>query len=175
VQEGRNALCRYHSATLKGTAGMAASPQEHPLVLERSGAVARIRLDRPTLHNAFDAGLIADYAERNDLSLPKLDAGQVDELAQVLPVYANLVNPLDFTTAIWGDGAALERMLDSALRSEADAVKSARLLRTTSASRPSRRISSFGTPKNEVEPAEPDESEPSRRPLMKSAKSMFSV
>lgn len=38
---------------------MAASPQEHPLVLERAGAVARIRLDRPTLHNAFDAGLIA--------------------------------------------------------------------------------------------------------------------
>lgn len=63
-----------------------------------------------------DAGLIADYAERNQLALPKLDQVQVHELAQVLPAYANLVNPLDFTTAIWGDGAALERMLDSALR-----------------------------------------------------------
>lgn len=69
-----------------------------------------------------DAGLIADYAERNDLSLPKLDKGQVGELAQVLPSYANLVNPLDFTTAIWGDGEALNRMLDSALRTEADAA-----------------------------------------------------
>lgn len=69
-----------------------------------------------------DAGLIADYAERNDLGLPKLDDGQVDELAQVLPSYANLVNPLDFTTAIWGDGEALNRMLDSALRTEADAA-----------------------------------------------------
>ncbi|MCP6697841.1 acetate--CoA ligase family protein [Pseudomonas donghuensis] len=69
-----------------------------------------------------DAGLIADYAERNDLSLPKLEDGQVRELAQVLPTYANLVNPLDFTTAIWGDAAALERMLDSALRTEADAA-----------------------------------------------------
>ncbi|SEM44357.1 Acyl-CoA synthetase (NDP forming) [Pseudomonas sp. ok272] len=69
-----------------------------------------------------DAGLIADYAERNDLDLPKLDAGQVNELEQVLPTYANLVNPLDFTTAIWGDGAALNRMLDSALRTEADAA-----------------------------------------------------
>jgi acyl-CoA synthetase (NDP forming) len=69
-----------------------------------------------------DAGLIADYAERNDLSLPKLDEGQVGELAQVLPTYANLVNPLDFTTAIWGDGEALNRMLDSALRTEADAA-----------------------------------------------------
>ncbi|MCU1748085.1 acetate--CoA ligase family protein [Pseudomonas sp. 6D_7.1_Bac1] len=69
-----------------------------------------------------DAGLIADYAERNDLSLPKLDEGQRGELAQVLPSYANLVNPLDFTTAIWGDGDALNRMLDSALRTEADAA-----------------------------------------------------
>jgi acyl-CoA synthetase (NDP forming) len=69
-----------------------------------------------------DAGLIADYAERNELALPTLDAGQVDELAQVLPTYANLVNPLDFTTAIWGDGEALIRMLDSALRTEADAA-----------------------------------------------------
>ncbi|WCM48737.1 acetate--CoA ligase family protein [Pseudomonas sp. WJP1] len=69
-----------------------------------------------------DAGLIADYAERNELALPKLDQGQVDELAQVLPTYANLVNPLDFTTAIWGDGEALDRMLDSALRTEADAA-----------------------------------------------------
>ena len=69
-----------------------------------------------------DAGLIADYSERNELSLPKLDQGQVAELAQVLPSYANLVNPLDFTTAIWGDGQALNRMLDSALRTEADAA-----------------------------------------------------
>ncbi|MGE8189396.1 acetate--CoA ligase family protein [Pseudomonas sp. NPDC086278] len=69
-----------------------------------------------------DAGLIADYAERNDLSLPKLDDSQREELAQVLPSYANLVNPLDFTTAIWGDGEALNRMLDSALRTEADAA-----------------------------------------------------
>ncbi|MHC8390791.1 acetate--CoA ligase family protein [Pseudomonas sp. MDT2-39-1] len=69
-----------------------------------------------------DAGLIADYAERNDLTLPTLDEGQREELAHVLPSYANLVNPLDFTTAIWGDGEALNRMLDSALRTEGDAA-----------------------------------------------------
>ncbi|MDD0977679.1 acetate--CoA ligase family protein [Pseudomonas fontis] len=69
-----------------------------------------------------DAGLIADYAERNHLSLPSLNPAQVSELAEVLPVYANLVNPLDFTTAIWGDGPALQRMLDSALCTEADAA-----------------------------------------------------
>lgn len=69
-----------------------------------------------------DAGLLADYAERNHLRLPNLDKGQRDELSQVLPSYANLVNPLDFTTAIWGDGAALQRMLDSTLRTDADAA-----------------------------------------------------
>ncbi|OAE11518.1 acyl-CoA synthetase [Pseudomonas simiae] len=69
-----------------------------------------------------DAGLIADYAERNHLALPKLDADQRAELAQVLPSYANLVNPLDFTTAIWGDREALHSMLDTALRTDADAA-----------------------------------------------------
>ncbi|MFL1548976.1 acetate--CoA ligase family protein [Pseudomonas sp. D47] len=69
-----------------------------------------------------DAGLIADYAERNRLALPKLGEDQRGELAQVLPSYANLVNPLDFTTAIWGDREALNRMLDTALRTDADAA-----------------------------------------------------
>ncbi|MGV8737949.1 MAG: acetate--CoA ligase family protein [Pseudomonas asiatica] len=69
-----------------------------------------------------DAGLIADYAERNQLVLPKLAQGQVTQLAEVLPAYANLVNPLDYTTAIWGDAAALQRMLDSTLSGAADAA-----------------------------------------------------
>lgn len=69
-----------------------------------------------------DAGLIADYAERNGLGLPKLLETQRAELAEVLPDYANIANPLDFTTAIWGDRAALQSMLDSALRSDTDAA-----------------------------------------------------
>ena len=69
-----------------------------------------------------DAGLIADYAERNHLALPTLDDDQRAELAQVLPSYANLVNPLDFTTAIWGDRDALDAMLDTVLRTAADAA-----------------------------------------------------
>ena len=69
-----------------------------------------------------DAGLIADYAEGNGLRLPSLDDDQRAALAQVLPGYANLVNPLDFTTAIWGDRQALDAMLDSTLRTPADAA-----------------------------------------------------
>lgn len=69
-----------------------------------------------------DAGLIADYAERNGLELPKLAIEQCQALAQVLPGYANLVNPLDFTTAIWGDAQALQQMLDTVLGSTADSA-----------------------------------------------------
>jgi len=69
-----------------------------------------------------DAGLIADYAERNGVLLSAFDDSQRTELAQVLPSYANLVNPLDFTTAIWGDREALGKMLDTVLRTPADAA-----------------------------------------------------
>ncbi|KQB53660.1 acyl-CoA synthetase, partial [Pseudomonas endophytica] len=69
-----------------------------------------------------DAGLIADYAETNALCLQPLQQNQQHALAKILPSYANLVNPLDFTTAIWGDRDALDTMLDSALCTEADAA-----------------------------------------------------
>lgn len=69
-----------------------------------------------------DAGFIADYAERNKLALPKLSQDQRVALKDVLPDYANITNPLDFTTAIWGDGPALEKMLDIALTSDVDAA-----------------------------------------------------
>jgi len=69
-----------------------------------------------------DAGLLADCAERYALSLPPLQQAQKNALKPVLPDYANITNPLDFTTAIWGDAAALEKMLDSALQSSADAA-----------------------------------------------------
>lgn len=67
-----------------------------------------------------DAGLVADYAERSQLSLPALTAEQQSALALVLPSYANLANPLDFTTAVWGDGEALQRVLDYTLSSDVE-------------------------------------------------------
>ncbi|MBH8581900.1 acetate--CoA ligase family protein [Bisbaumannia pacifica] len=69
-----------------------------------------------------DAGLIADYAERFGLTLPPLGATQVAALGEVLPSYANIVNPLDFTTTLWGDGEGLRRMLDALLSGESDAA-----------------------------------------------------
>lgn len=98
---------------------MAASPQEHPLVLERAGAVARIRLDRPGLHNAFDAGLIAALTAA---------------LAQVAGDDRIRVVVLEGSGASFSAGADLQWMRGMASASEAanreDALALARLMRT---------------------------------------------
>lgn len=69
-----------------------------------------------------DAGLIADYAEGNGLQLPRLLDKQKAGLAEILPAFANLTNPLDFTTAVWGDAVALTALFDQMLVSNADAA-----------------------------------------------------
>lgn len=62
-----------------------------------------------------DAGFVADHADTAGLQLPALPEAVRDSLSQVLPSYAQLSNPLDFTTAVWGDEQALERILDTVL------------------------------------------------------------
>ena len=64
-----------------------------------------------------DAAFIADYSETNNLELPQLNQEQKEKFRTVLPKFANVANPLDFTTVIWGNESALrvcaETMLDS--------------------------------------------------------------
>jgi methylglutaconyl-CoA hydratase len=100
-------------------AGMAESPQEHPLVLARTGSVARIRLDRPALHNAFDAGLIAALTAA-------LEAIGADPGVRVVV--------LEGSGASFSAGADLNWMRGMARASEAenrdDALALARLMRT---------------------------------------------
>ncbi len=129
-------LALSHTSSLAGSDALYDSLFERLGVIRVSGPVSFVETLKaaacgnlpagPTLAalacSGGDAGLIADYAERNGLTLPKLDGAQRDELSIVLPDYANIANPLDFTTAIWGDGPALEKMLDSALRTPADAA-----------------------------------------------------
>ncbi|EVT88093.1 acyl-CoA synthetase [Pseudomonas aeruginosa VRFPA09] len=136
VSEIGAALALSHTSSLAGSDALYDSLFERLGVIRVSGPVSFVETLKaaacghlpggPSLValacSGGDAGLIADYAERNGLGLPSFDAGQRDELAGVLPDYANIANPLDFTTAIWGDAAALEEMLDSALRSPADAA-----------------------------------------------------
>ena len=98
---------------------MAASPQQHPLVLTCTGAVARIRLDRPTLHNAFDAGLIAVLTET------LRQVGDDEGIRAVV---------LEGSGASFSAGADLNWMRGMAAASEAanrdDALTLARLMRT---------------------------------------------
>ncbi len=98
---------------------MAEFPQEHPFVLERTGALARLRLDRPALHNAFDAGLI--------LALTAV----LEQLATDPDVR---VVVLEGSGASFSAGADLNWMRGMASASEAenreDALALARLMRT---------------------------------------------
>jgi len=62
-----------------------------------------------------DAGMIADYSEANDVNLPQPTAQQALTLEKILPVFANVANPLDFTTAIWGNREALTKTITALL------------------------------------------------------------
>lgn len=89
------------------------------LSLQRDGAVARVRLNRPELHNAFDAGLIASL----DDALESLGA---DAAVRVVV--------LEGAGASFSAGADLNWMRGMASASEAanreDALALARLMRT---------------------------------------------
>jgi methylglutaconyl-CoA hydratase len=89
------------------------------LLLQRDGAVARLQLNRPQLHNAFDAGLIAALTTA-------LDALAADPGVRVVVLEGN--------GASFSAGADLNWMRGMAAASEAenrdDALALARLLRT---------------------------------------------
>ena len=75
------------------------------LTLVRTGAVARLRLDRPALHNAFDAALIATLTAA-------LDAVGRDPDVRVVVLEGN--------GASFSAGADLNWMRGMAMASEAD-------------------------------------------------------
>lgn len=90
-----------------------------PLTLTRHGAVARLCLDRPTLHNAFDAALIAELTAA-------LDALASDGSVRVVV--------LEGRGASFSAGADLNWMRGMAAASEdanrEDSLRLARLMRT---------------------------------------------
>ena len=67
-----------------------------------------------------DAGMIADQAEAANVALVDLAPAMLPELDRILPPFAQRQNPLDFTTAIWGDPAALGSLVDTVLQHSAD-------------------------------------------------------
>ncbi|KAF1696681.1 enoyl-CoA hydratase [Pseudoxanthomonas jiangsuensis] len=90
-----------------------------PLSIERAGAVVRLRMDRPQLHNAFDPGLIAALTDA------LLAAGADPQVRVVV---------LEGEGASFSAGADLQWMRGMAAASEAenrdDALSLARLMRT---------------------------------------------
>lgn len=57
-----------------------------------------------------EAALASDLAERHGITLPQPAQAQYDKVREVLPDYANIVNPLDYNTAIWGQREPLEHV-----------------------------------------------------------------
>ena len=90
-----------------------------PLLLHREGALARLRLNRPELHNAFDAGLVAGLTSA-------LERAGADPAVRVVV--------LEGAGASFSAGADLNWMRGMAAASEAenreDALAIARLMRT---------------------------------------------
>jgi methylglutaconyl-CoA hydratase len=92
---------------------------EEPILLTRQGAVAQIALNRPSVHNAFDAGLIASLLRA------------LDEVENDPGVRAVVLTGVGST---FSAGADLNWMRDMAGASEAenreDSLRLARLMRT---------------------------------------------
>ena len=91
----------------------------HALLIEPAGPVLRLRMNRPQLHNAFDAGLIGALTAA-------LDAAAADDAVRVVV--------LEGEGASFSAGADLQWMRGMASASEAenrdDALALARLMRT---------------------------------------------
>ncbi len=79
---------------------------------------AAVRSARPTRRGGLailtcsggDSGVAADLAEARGLELPELAAPTRERLAAVLPSAATVANPLDYTSMLWDDHAALEEI-----------------------------------------------------------------
>lgn len=57
-----------------------------------------------------DSGVAADLAARRGLDLPELSPATRERLAALLPSAATVANPLDYTSMLWDESAALEEI-----------------------------------------------------------------
>ena len=58
-----------------------------------------------------DSSLAADEAERREIPLPQFGRRTAARLAELLPPAATIVNPLDYTSMIWGDAERLRDLI----------------------------------------------------------------
>jgi acetate---CoA ligase (ADP-forming) len=70
-----------------------------------------------------ECGLVADAATETGMSLPPIPPPVASELSEILPDYASILNPLDVTSAVWGDVGVQKGIVEmSAKTPGADAV-----------------------------------------------------
>jgi acyl-CoA synthetase (NDP forming) len=62
-----------------------------------------------------DAGLVADLAEVHGIGFPPVGERGRAQLQEILPSYATIANPLDFTTTPWGNADAMRACCDALL------------------------------------------------------------
>ncbi|MFP6731040.1 MAG: acetate--CoA ligase family protein [Alphaproteobacteria bacterium] len=67
-----------------------------------------------------EAAMVSDYAEACGIALPQPTPKQHETLRAVLPDFAQIVNPLDYNTSIWGDREALERAFTAMMSENCD-------------------------------------------------------
>jgi len=66
------------------------------------------------------ATMLADYAENIDLGLPSPSTQVTEELKNKLPAIADVTNPLDYTTPIWGQSEKVQPVFEAAMQDHYD-------------------------------------------------------
>ena len=69
-----------------------------------------------------ESALVSDLAARHGLALPQPSEAQREALREVLPDFANIVNPLDYNTAIYGQREPLEQVFTAIMADGYDAA-----------------------------------------------------
>ena len=69
-----------------------------------------------------DAALLADVAEREGLTLPPLTERQCQTIERQVTRITTVANPLDYNTAIWGQGDKLENCFGAVMSEGVDAT-----------------------------------------------------
>ena len=68
------------------------------------------------------ATMLADHAEKLDLTFPAFSPSVSDQLTELLPDIATVSNPLDYTTPIWGQADYTRPVFSKAMSMDVDAT-----------------------------------------------------
>jgi acyl-CoA synthetase (NDP forming) len=88
-------------------------------ILDILGAIRGNRIIAFTCSGG-DSNTAADTAERCGLEFPQPPAERHAALARLLPPFASVTNPLDYTTALWGREADLHALMAAMLENDHD-------------------------------------------------------